>query len=29
MDSNNFRRMQQRLRGLPPPPPEFRQENRQ
>ncbi|HSM35654.1 MAG TPA: M48 family metallopeptidase [Longimicrobiales bacterium] len=29
MDSNNFRRMQQRVRSLPPPPPEFRQENRQ
>jgi len=27
MNSNNFTRMQQRLRALPPPPPEFRSEN--
>ncbi len=29
MDSDNFHRMQSRLRAMPPPPPEFRSENRQ
>ncbi len=29
MTSNNYERMQQRLQALPPPPPEFRSENRQ
>lgn len=29
MDSDNFKRVQSRLRSMPPPPPEFRSENRQ
>lgn len=29
MDSDNFKRVQSRLRAMPPPPPEFRSENRQ